>query len=88
MSDRLVFKPERLLVERFAFEVADGLMDFCDDRAIRSSMKAHGLDVRTDHGPLAGPVLAYGLAAIFSPWHGARVASEAIYLYICTYALW
>src|SRR5262245_63125031 len=25
-------------------------------------MKAHRLDVRTDHGPLARPVLAYGLA--------------------------
>ena len=24
----------------------------------------------------------------FSPWHGARVASEAKYIYICTYALW
>ena len=30
----------------------------------RSSMKAHRLDVRTDHGPLARPVLAYGLAAM------------------------
>jgi hypothetical protein len=35
-----------------------------DDRAIRRSMKAHRLDVRTDHGPLAGPVRAYGLAAM------------------------
>src|SRR5262249_1442025 len=32
--------------------------------AIRSSMKAHRLDVRTDHGPLARPILAYGLAAM------------------------
>src|SRR4029077_16083327 len=40
----------------------DGLPDFCDDRAIRSSMKAHRLDVRTDHGPLARPVLAYSFA--------------------------
>ena len=64
MSDRLVFKPVRLPLERFAFEVADGLPDFCHDRAIRSSMKADRLDVRADHGPLAGPVLAYGLAAM------------------------
>ena len=27
-------------------------------------MKAHRLDVRTDHGPLARPVLAYCLAAM------------------------
>ena len=64
MSDRLVFKPVRLPLERFAFEIADGLPDLCEDRAVRSSMKAHWLDVRTDHGPLARPVLAYGLAAM------------------------
>jgi hypothetical protein len=64
MSDRLVFKPVRLALERFAFEISDGLPDLCDDRAIRSSMKAHRLDVRTDPGPLARPVLAYGLAAM------------------------
>src|SRR5271168_3020703 len=64
VSDRLVFKPVRLPLERFAFEIADGLPDLRDDRAIRSSMKAHRLDVRTDHGPLARPVLAYGLAAM------------------------
>src|SRR5258707_8471113 len=52
MSDRLVLQPVRLPLERFAFEIADGLPDLCDDRAIRSSMKAHRLDVRTDHGPL------------------------------------
>ena len=62
VSDRLVFKPVRLPLERFAFEIADGLADFRDDRAIRGSMKAHRLDVRTDHGPLARPVLAYGFA--------------------------
>src|SRR3546814_13038492 len=64
VSDRLVFKPVRLPLERFAFEIAEGLPDFCDDRAIRSSMKANRLDVRTDHGPLARPVPAYGLAAM------------------------
>src|ERR1700722_12767190 len=64
VSDRLVFKPVRLPLERFAFEIADGLPDLRDDRAIRSSMKAQGLDVRTDHGPLARPVRAYGLAAM------------------------
>jgi hypothetical protein len=130
MSDRLVLKPVRLPLERFAFEIADGLADLCDDRAIRSPMKAHGLDVRTDHGPLSRPVLAYGFTSMnvatlhavspddiisergqhpvnvprvkaivdaleefdiaihrFSPWHDARVASEAMYHYICTYAL-
>ena len=64
VSDRLVFKPVRLPLQRVAFEIADGLPDLCDDRAIRSSMKAHRLDVRTDHAPLARPVLAYGLAAM------------------------
>jgi hypothetical protein len=64
VSDRLVFKPVRLPLERFAFEIADGLPDLCDDRAILSSVKAHRLDVRIDHGPLARPVLAYGLTAM------------------------
>jgi hypothetical protein len=64
VSDRLVSKPVRLPLQRFAFEIADGLPDLCDDRAIRSSMKAHRLDVRTDHAPLARPILAYGLAAM------------------------
>src|SRR5690606_19864482 len=64
VSDRLVFEPVRLPLERFAFEIADGLPDFCDDRAIRKSMKAHRLDVRTDHGPLPRPVRAYGFAAM------------------------
>jgi hypothetical protein len=53
-----VFKPVRLALKRFAFEIADGLSDFCDDRAISSAMKAHRLNVRTDYGPLARPVLA------------------------------
>ena len=30
------FQPVRLPLERFAFEIADGLPDFCDDRALRS----------------------------------------------------
>src|ERR1700681_1415321 len=38
VSDRLVFKPVRLPLQRFAFEIADGLPDLCDDRTIRSSM--------------------------------------------------
>ena len=58
----LVFKPVRLPLEWFAFEIADGLPDVCDDRAIRSSMKAHRFDVWTDHGPLARPVFAYSFA--------------------------
>ena len=64
VSDGLVFKPVRLPPERFTFEIADGVPDLCDDRAIRSLMKAYRLDVRNDHGPLARPVLAYGLAAM------------------------
>ena len=48
MSDRLVLQPVRLPLKRFAFEIANGLPDFRDDRAILSSMKAHRLDVRTD----------------------------------------
>jgi hypothetical protein len=69
VSDHLVFKPVRLPLERFAFEIADGLPDFRDDRAIRSSMKAHRIDVRTDHGPLARPVLAY----CFAPMNVATI---------------
>jgi hypothetical protein len=46
VSDRLVFKPVRLPLERFAFEIADGLPDFCDDRSVGSSVEAHRLDVR------------------------------------------
>jgi hypothetical protein len=38
VSDRPVFEPVRLPLERLAFEIADGLPDFCDYRAIRSSM--------------------------------------------------
>src|SRR5215831_14897033 len=64
VSDRLVLQPVRLSLKRFAFEIADGLPDLCNDRAVCSSVKAHRLDVRTDHGPLACPVLAYGLAAM------------------------
>jgi hypothetical protein len=69
VSDRPVFKPVRLPLERFAFEIADGLPDFCDDRAIRSAMKAHSLDMRTDHGPLARPILAY----CFAPMNVATI---------------
>jgi hypothetical protein len=64
VSDRLFFKPVRLPLERFAFEIADGLPDFCDDRSVGSPVEAHRLDVRTDDGPLARLVLAHGLAAV------------------------
>jgi hypothetical protein len=64
VSDRPVLQPVRQPLERLAFEIADGLPDLGDDRAIRGSTKAHGLDVRTDHAPLARPVLAYGLPAV------------------------
>ena len=69
VSYRLVFKPVRLPLERFAFEIADRLPDFGDDRTIRSSMKAHRFDVWTDHGPLARPVLAY----CFAPMNMATI---------------
>src|SRR5262249_38018575 len=69
VSDRLVFKPVRLPLERFAFEIADRLPDLGYDRAIRSSMKAHRFDVWTDHGPLARPVLAY----CFAPMNVATI---------------
>jgi len=69
VSDRLVFKPVRLPLERFAFEIADGLPDFNDDRAIRSSTKAHRLDARTHYRPLARPVLAY----CFAPMNVATI---------------
>jgi hypothetical protein len=62
--DRLVPESVRLPLERFAFEISHGLPDLWDDRAKGGSMKAHGLDVRTDHGPLARLVLAYGVSAM------------------------
>src|SRR4029077_8197611 len=37
---------------------------FCDDRSVGSPVEAHRLDVRTDDGPLARPVLPHGLAAV------------------------
>src|ERR1700728_212499 len=62
MSDSFVHQSVGLALERIAFEIADGLQDFGNDRAIRIAMKAHSLDVRTDDGPLARPVLAHGFA--------------------------
>jgi len=68
-AGRLVFKPVRLRAEWFAFEIADGLPDFCDDRAVRGSMKAYRVDARTDHGPLVRPVLSY----CFAPMNVATI---------------
>jgi hypothetical protein len=39
VSDRLVFKAVRLPMERSAFEITDGLPDFCDDCAIGSEAR-------------------------------------------------
>jgi hypothetical protein len=64
VSDRLVFEPVRLPLKRLALEITDGLPDLCDDRTVRGSTKAHRLDARTDHAPLARPILAYRLAAM------------------------
>ena len=64
VSHRFVSQPVCLALKWLAFEIADGLSNFRDDRAVRSPVEAHRLDVRTDHGPLASPVLAHGLAAV------------------------
>jgi MarR family transcriptional regulator for hemolysin len=64
MADSLVFKPVRRPREWFTVEVADGLANLSNDRAIRRSMKTHRLDMRADHAPLARPVRADGLATM------------------------
>src|SRR3569832_1438392 len=65
VSDRLVLKPvRRLPLERVACEVADGLTDFGEDRAVCGAMKAYRLDTWTDHGPLPCPVRAHDLTAV------------------------
>ena len=43
------------------------MADLGDDHAIGFAMKADRLDMRTDHAPLAGPVLADSLAAMDMP---------------------
>ena len=58
---RLVLQPLRLIVQRPAFEIADGLLDLHDDRAICGLSETHRLDVRADNSPLAGPILSDGL---------------------------
>lgn len=60
--NRLVLQPVRLALKRLAF--VDGLPNLCDDCAVRSPVEAHRFDVRTDHGPLAGPIRAHGLATM------------------------
>jgi MarR family transcriptional regulator for hemolysin len=62
--NRLVLQPVRLVLKRLAFEIVDGLPNLCDDCVVSSPVEAHRFDVRTDHGPLAGPVLAHGLATV------------------------
>jgi len=64
MSDCLVLEPVGLALERFAFEIADGLPDLRDDRAVGRAMKADGLDMRADDRPLACPIVAHRLAAM------------------------
>jgi len=54
----------RLALKRLTLEIADGLPNLCDDCVVSSPVEAHRFDVRTDHGPLAGPVLAHGLATM------------------------
>jgi hypothetical protein len=58
MSDRLVPETVRLTLKRFSLEIVDRLPHLRNDRAIDCPVKAHGLDVRTDHGPLARPIFA------------------------------
>jgi hypothetical protein len=62
--NRLVLQPVGLALKRLAFEIADGLPNLCDDYVVSSPVEAHRFDVRTDHAPLAGPVLAHGLATV------------------------
>ncbi len=57
----LVLQPVRFILQRLAFEIADGLLDLHDDRAICRLGKTHRLDMRADNSPLAGPILSYGL---------------------------
>jgi hypothetical protein len=64
VSNRLVLQPVRLPLKRLAFEIVDGLPNLYDDCVVSSLVEAHRFDVRTDHGPLAGPVLAHGLATV------------------------
>ena len=54
---RLVLQPVRLILQRLAFEIADGLLDLHDDRAICGLGETHRLDMRADNSPLAGPIL-------------------------------
>ena len=63
-STVLSFSPLRLALKRLTLEIADGLPNLCDDCVVSSPVEAHRFDVRTDHGPLAGPVLAHGLATM------------------------
>ena len=65
VPDHLVLQPVRLILQWPAFEIADGLLDLPDNRPVRNLVEAHGLDMRTDDGPLACPVLANGLAAVY-----------------------
>ena len=58
---RLVLQPVRLIMQRLAFEIADGLLDLHDDRAICGLGETHRLDMRADNSPLAGPILSDGL---------------------------
>ena len=58
---RLVLQPVRLILQRPALEIADGLLDLHDDRAICGLGETHRLDMRADDSPLAGPILSDGL---------------------------
>src|SRR3984885_4093364 len=62
VSDRLVLQAVRLPLKRFALEIADGLPDLCDDRAVLSSTKAERIDVRTDKAPVGPPLRGSALA--------------------------
>ena len=57
----LFLPPVRLILQRLAFDVADGLLDLHDDRAICGLGETHRLDMRTDNSPLAGLILSDGL---------------------------
>ena len=61
MHHCFVLQPERLILQRLVFKIADGLLDLHDDRAVCGLGETHRLDMSADNNPLAGPTLSDGL---------------------------
>lgn len=74
---RLVLQPVRLILQRLAFEIAGGLLDLHDDRAICGLGETHRLDMRADNSPL-GVLTADGnrLAMIYLRSRACDVVSS------------